>query len=708
LKKILSLIFMVLIICTPVINASFVPYNSYTYNYDGEVISAPPAYLPVSRITGDELGVNELSNPRDLHVQDNKLYLMDSGNNRIIVINEKYDVIEIIDEIIHNDQVHNFDSPRGIFVTDQENIYIADTENNRIVVLKSYKEPEVINIIEKPEQDAEGVISSDYIFYPEKIGVDSYGSVYAVARATYDGIMKFDPGGTFEGFIGAPYVSPDLFDLFWHTIATEEQRQRRTLYLPIEFLNLDVDSEGFVYAINPRRYYADDEIVKRLNPAGVDRLRRGGFHPVIGDLREYEDEEDFYNRFVDIIARENDIYTVLCGNTGRLYTYDRQGNLLYIFGGYGEQLGLFIRPAAIAEFNNKMLVLDRRENDLTIFRRTEYASMIHQALLNYEQGRYEQAVNNWQNVLNQNNNYSLAYRGLALANFRDDAYQTAMLMSEMAEDRSLYSNVFTYYRQEVLRENFNLAIYSFLFLLFAGIGIKTLKNSSISRKSSLKSAANKRLKKIKGYNTLLKILADLKFGLYVIFHPFGGFWDLKNERGKTTPAATIILIGTIITYLFFRQYSAFVFREWSVTNINIYQEMANILVPFFLWCIVNWSFTTLMEGKGTIKDIYNATAYSLLPIILIIIPLTIIGHYLTLNEGAFYWFFIIVSIIWTLLLIFTGTIVIHEYSLTKTVITCVFIMVGIGMSLFLFLLFLNLINMLIGFGNSVYREVFIR
>lgn len=47
-----------------------------------------------------------------------------------------------------------------------------------------------------------------------------------------------------------------------------------------------------------------------------------------------------------------------------------------------------------------------------------------------------------------------------------------------------------------------------------------------------------------------------------------------------------------------------------------------------------------MDGKGGFKDIFIASTYSLVPIILIILPLTLMSNIMTLDEKAFYWLFV--------------------------------------------------------------------
>ena len=92
-----------------------------------------------------------------------------------------------------------------------------------------------------------------------------------------------------------------------------------------------------------------------------------------------------------------------------------------------------------------------------------------------------------------------------------------------------------------------------------------------------------------------RTLQSLRYALYVVFHPFDGFWDLKHERRGTMPAAAILLALVTATYVFVRQYTGFIFNPRDLTRLNILIEAASILVPFILWSMVNWALTTLME-----------------------------------------------------------------------------------------------------------------
>jgi len=198
------------------------------------------------------------------------------------------------------------------------------------------------------------------------------------------------------------------------------------------------------------------------------------------------------------------------------------------------------------------------------------------------------------------------------------------------------------------------------------------------------------------------------YSLFLIFHPNDAFWDLKYERRGNVPAASIILGLVVLGYIFTRQSLGFIFNPVDLTKLNIVTEMASVLVPFFLWCIVNWSLTTLMSGKGTLRDIYIASAFALTPLIIVNIPVTIVSNVLILEEGPFIAVLAVMATLWSGLLLFIGTMVTLEYDTTKTAFTCVLIVAGMTAVLFLAILFFSLLNQAYVFAKSVYREILFR
>ena len=166
------------------------------------------------------------------------------------------------------------------------------------------------------------------------------------------------------------------------------------------------------------------------------------------------------------------------------------------------------------------------------------------------------------------------------------------------------------------------------------------------------SYVTKNLKKLIQKDTYVHFLQTLRYSLYVILHPADGNWDLIHAKRGSYSAANFIVILTLLTHIWKLQYTSFIFNEVNWEKVNIFKEIATILLPLAIFCICNWAVTTLFDGKGHLGDIYKGTAYALTPYPLIQIPLIIISQFLTVEEGTFYEVFNTVSLVWCALLIF--------------------------------------------------------
>ena len=206
----------------------------------------------------------------------------------------------------------------------------------------------------------------------------------------------------------------------------------------------------------------------------------------------------------------------------------------------------------------------------------------------------------------------------------------------------------------------------------------------------------------------MRYLDSLKFSFYVIFHPFKGFWDLKHEKRGSMAAAMTFIVLLIVTYILRRQYTGFIFNQNDPKELNVFVEIISVLLPFFLWVTANWCITTLMEGEGSYRDIVIATAYALVPLILINLPLIPLSRIINIEEGAFYYFFGSISVLWTGILILAGASVTHQYTMTKTVFTSILSVVGMGLMIFIGLLVFSLLQQMISFVYTIYREIAFR
>lgn len=154
--------------------------------------------------------------------------------------------------------------------------------------------------------------------------------------------------------------------------------------------------------------------------------------------------------------------------------------------------------------------------------------------------------------------------------------------------------------------------------------------------------------------------------------------------------------------------TGFIFNENSGKSSNLLAEILGIVVPVVLWCVANWSITTLLDGEGSFRDIYIATAYALTPIILVQIPMILLSQVIVLEEARIYQALGLLMLAWVAFLLFSGLMTIHQYTVGKTLLTVLIAIVGMAAILFLFLLFFALIQQLMNFLYIFYKEMTLR
>ena len=429
------------------IGAGAVPYDSYNYDYWENVVRTPAPYVPDGAISGVSLGVGPFSNPQDICVAPNgDLYIADTGNHRIVIVDHRTGtVVKVIDSFRNGGAEDRFNAPTGVCVSGNNQLYIADRENKRIVVLEP--DGELVKIVENPQSD---VLGEGYVFKPLKISVDYADRIYCIAQNMFQGIMVFETDGQFSGFFGTINVSLSLWEKFWKKVATKEERENQTLYIATEFTGMDIDEDGFVYATNIDE--AGEQGVRRLNPRGEDVIKKGRNEHVGGDL--WSGGTGAYagpSQINDVVYRGHGIYSLLDRKRGRVFTYDHEGNLLYIFGGLGTQAGTFSTPVAIEQWGDRLLVLDASRTEIYCFAPTEYGSLINEAVALRHDGDEALAVPLWERVLELDENNELANTGIGKAYLSAGDNKMAMKYLKLGMNRDYYSVAFKRYRSDILR-----------------------------------------------------------------------------------------------------------------------------------------------------------------------------------------------------------------------------------------------------------------
>lgn len=479
-----------LAVLVPVLAASDTVYaqedawiKGYTYNYDfwEDIQYCPDAYDVVGVFTAVDIGLTDgFKNPSGMFVRDNKVYICDTGNNRIIelekVSEEKFELIRVIDQFYGPSNVRTLSGPTDIYVSEDGYLYICDKGNNRVLKLD-----DSLTFVLEFTKPTDETFDQSLPFLPNKLVVDDAGRVYCIADNVNKGLIKYEADGSFIGFHGASQVTFSVADYIWKKLATKAQRAAMENFVPTEYDNIYMDSEGFIFACTTNVTSngvrsGEDDPVRRLNLQGNNILIENGFNYVIGDW--YWDKAggfDGPSLITDVTALDNGIYYILDKVRGRIFGYDEQGNLLFAFGGNGNQDGFFRQPVAIDHMGNDLLVMDSLDNAFTLFTPNAFGNLIYQAYAEYNAGDYDASGETWEKVMELDGNYDQAYIGMGRALMRQKEYKEAMKLFKLKWDRTNYSKAFKQYRKEWVEKNIGWIVLVFFVVVILPLLIGKIK-----------------------------------------------------------------------------------------------------------------------------------------------------------------------------------------------------------------------------------------
>ena len=156
---------------------------------------------------------------------------------------------------------------------------------------------------------------------------------------------------------------------------------------------------------------------------------------------------------VDVAVRENGMYVLADSRYGRLFTYDMEGNLLYILGGSGDRTGFFRNLCAVDYHGEKIVAADSN-GSMTVFAPTEYGRCIEQATDYTYTGQYDLADACWNQALDMDANIYSAYVGKGNEEYRRGNYRKAMEYFKVIDDTGNYSKAKEAFREEWLESHF--------------------------------------------------------------------------------------------------------------------------------------------------------------------------------------------------------------------------------------------------------------
>lgn len=500
------------------------PYSGYNYDWWSDPVPSQNGYVVEKVVSGLDIGCGALSQPSDMFFSDKEeLYIadtnfagsIDSANQkgRIVITDKDFNLINSVEYLDFSGVKSWLDSkeadlnageldaaryaketniyfkgPTGVFVDDDDIVYVADNENERVVAFTQAKDDDgygygkVITVYTRPESN---VYDSTTTFYPAKVLVDAAKNVYVCIKSITKGAVVFSKEGEFSGYYGANRVEQTgevILNAFWKLIFSREQIKRMKRNVPVEITNFDIDDDNFVYTVTESKS-ANTDVLKKLNSAGTNIFTNLGYSEYdFGDpLTKYYRGQTYSSQITDVDIGDNGVINLLDLKTGRVFQYDDECNLLFIFGGIGNQKGTFTTVNSVESVGTNVYVLDGRKCTVTVFCQTEFGAIVHNAISLFNKGKYEEAREPWNEVLRRDSNYWLAYIGLGNAYLNEGNYEQAMKYF-YRNSRTGYSDAFKGWRMDFIRDNFTLFAIIILVLLAGVYVLSTVRSKKRAKK----------------------------------------------------------------------------------------------------------------------------------------------------------------------------------------------------------------------------------
>lgn len=476
LKIMIINLIMILLVCTPIVTAfGDTSYYTVTEGPNNRTVGTQTAYEAQEMINPD------VSNPEDIFIDKptGDIYIADTGNSRITVISPEGKLLKTIGNDI-------LQSPTGVYVDMKENVYVADYVQGRIFVFDSTGKK--LKEIGKPKEPIYGV-NKDFV--PKKVAVDRRGNIYAICEGSTNGVVMLSSEGNFLGYTGSNKTNVSLKMIAQRMTFTAGQKGQLLKIAPPSPTNIAIDDEGLIYTVTNG---ITDNPIKKFNIVGIN---------ILNSLNVAS------SSLVDLDVDSNGfIYAI--NQYGTIFQYDSFGNLLFAFGGSdsaGERMGLIRNPAGLAlSSDGSIYTLDKEKNIIFKFTPTEFAQKVMQGDNLYRDGLYLDSEGVWQDIFKMNSSFILCYKALAKADFKKGNYSEALKNFKLGEDTVGYSDAFWEIRNQWLQNNA-----SFIILLLIALYIFTRLVKYLDKRKHVFDKLKLRIKKIQEIKLVSELLYCTKF-----------------------------------------------------------------------------------------------------------------------------------------------------------------------------------------------------
>jgi len=660
---------------------------TFAVNRQGRMVRTQDAFLPDLNIT-----TLHLVNPENMVFDRyDRLFIADTGNRRVVVFCTNTHII--VDEIRYS----GFTTPRGVFVTPNMMLYVADTNAESIFMFDLAGDTsEPVKTITQPMAMEVGEIP----LRPIRIAVDNRGSMYIVGEAVAEGIIHLSNQGEFLGFFTSNMTTLTFTQLIQNVFMSERQLSQLPDRIPLVFSNITVDTRGVVYTTSMGTFEAlQGMALRRHNMAGRNTITnptvfttRAGGRAVTGLIDVTVD------RFGNIFVADTSGYIEVYTNYGELifrFGSGTSGPTAYNIAGWFADL----HSVAVSSVG-EVWALDRGRGIVQSFAPTNYTMAIFESLYLFNQGLYEEAGLMWNEVLRRNQMSVMAHTGLGRAYFYQQNYDMAMHHFFLAGNREYYSVAFWETRNDWLLNNLGIVIGVTLAVFLASFVIKHLDRKQV---------VHGNLNKLGLWLIGLTVFRPIVFALQVARHPIDSFYYMKLGQKGSMGGAIFHAVLCFIAYMFFQTSRGFLVQFTDITEMDFTVIIGGFIGVYALFIFSNYLVTSIKDGEGGLSDIFKMVSYSLFPTTLTLFAVTVLSHLVTENELFLLTFLMIAGFSYSVIIAWLGLQEIHNYSFRANLksmgITTCFMIIAIVVMFNMLILSSEILEFVLGLGREVYVNV---